>query len=324
MSIEQPGYMARHEHHILSGGDLAGTGKSLLDVARDAGADFDVSYPEASYINPGTGAGVIPRVEKGKYRGQPQNVFVVRKDNGATVGLHSHKYPRTDGYKPVLRTAETLFPKCASTLTLFGKGEKVVFGQNIGKTVDLGGGDVLKPMLYWTSSLNGQWTTAVYNVMNRLFCQNQLIGMTPIISVRHTVNHDHLLDMRSQILGEQVKRAEVFAEMAHILKDQAYTDAQFRELAYNLVPDPEGDEPSSTALNNCARKRGAMSNAWRNERDEWGRNRWAAYNAVQGAEQHRILARGTGGRMDPNRSLQRTLDGKAQLADRAWELLLAA
>ena len=72
MVIEQPGYMARHEHHILSGGDLAGTGKSLLDVARDAGADFDVSYPEASYINPGTGTMVIPRVEKGKYRGQPR------------------------------------------------------------------------------------------------------------------------------------------------------------------------------------------------------------------------------------------------------------
>jgi hypothetical protein len=248
MSIEQPGYMARYEHHILSGGDLAETGMSLLDVARDAGADFDVSYADASYINPNSGAMVTPLVEKGRYRGNSQNVFVVRKDNGATVGLHGHKYPRTDGYKPVLRTAETLFPLSASSLTLFGKGEKVVFGQNIGKTVDLGGGDILRPMLYWTSSLNGQWATAVYSVMDRLFCQNQLIGATPIISVKHTINHDQMLDMRAEILHEQIQRAEVFAEMALVLKDQEYTDFQFRSLTHQLVPDPEeaeagGDDP---------------------------------------------------------------------------------
>ena len=324
MSIEQPGYMARYEHHILSGGDLAETGKSLLDVARDAGADFDVSYADASYINPNSGAMVTPLVEKGRYRGNPQNVFVVRKDNGATVGLHGHKYPRTDGYKPVLRTAETLFPRSASSLTLFGKGEKVVFGQNIGRTVDLGGGDILRPMLYWTSSLNGQWATAVYSVMDRLFCQNQLIGATPIISVRHTINHDQMLDMRSQILGEQIQRAEVFAEMARVLKDQEYTDFQFRSLTHQLVPDPEEAEPVVHKVNNILRKRGAMALAWRDEIEEWGRNRWAAYNAVQGAEQHRILARGTGGRMNPDRSLERTINGGALLASRAMELLIAA
>ena len=324
MSIEQPGYMARHEHHILSGGDLAETGKSLLDVARDAGADFNVFYPDALYINPDTRTVVTPRVETGKHAGTPQNVFVVRSDNGATIGLHGHGYPRTDGYKPVLRVAEALFPKCASSLTLFGQGEKVVFGQNIGKTVDLGDDDILKPMLYWTSSLNGQWTTAVYNVMNRLFCQNQLIGMTPIISVRHTSNHDILLDMRAEILREQIKRAEVFAGMARVLKDQEFTDIQFRELVHNLVPDPEEPDPGTLKVNHILRKRGAMANAWITEREEFGRNRWAAYNAIQGAEQHRILARGRGGRMDPDRSLERTLNGKAQLAERAMDLLIAA
>ena len=323
MSIEQPGYMARHEHHILSG-DLAETGKSLLDVARDAGADFNVFYPDALYINPVTCTVVTPRVETGKHAGNPQNVFVVRSDNGATIGLHGHGYPRTDGYKPVLRVAEALFPKCASSLTLFGQGEKVVFGQNIGDPVDLGGGDILHPMLYWTSSLNGQWTTAVYNVMNRLFCQNQLIGMTPIISVRHTSNHDILLDMRVEILGEQVKRAEVFAEMARVLKDQQYTDMQFRALTFNLVPDPEEADPVTHKVNNILRKRGAMTLAWREEVDNWGRNRWAAYNAVQGAEQHRILARAAGGRLNPDRALERTLNGGALLASRAMELLLAA
>ena len=323
MSIEQPGYMARHEHHILSG-DLAETGKSLLDVARDAGADFNVFYPDALYINPVTRTVVTPRVETGKHAGNPQNVFVVRSDNGATIGLHGHGYPRTDGYKPVLRVAEALFPKCASSLTLFGQGEKVVFGQNIGNPVDLGGGDILHPMLYWTSSLNGQWTTAVYNVMNRLFCQNQLIGMTPIISVRHTSNHDILLDMRAEILGEQVKRAEVFAEMARVLKDQQYTDLQFRALTFNLVPDPEEADPVTHKVNNILRKRGAMTLAWREEVDNWGRNRWAAYNAVQGAEQHRILARAAGGRLNPDRALERTLNGGALLASRAMELLLAA
>ena len=321
MSIEQPGYMDPHAHHILSGGDLATTGRSLLDVARDTGADFDVAYPEASYIQPVSGLLVTPQVETGKHIGTAQNVFVVRKDNGATIGLHGHKYPRTDGYKPILRTAEALFPNCASGMTLFGRGEKLVFSQDIGETVDLGGGDVLKPMLYWTSSLNGTWRTAVYDVMSRLFCQNQLIGQTPIIAVKHTARHDVLLDMRAGILREQIERAQVFAEMARVMKDQDYTDLQFRQLVDVLVPEPEEDEPHAIKLNRIARERGALMNAWRNERNEWGRNRWSAYNAVQGAEQHRILARDRRGRINEDRALERAIDGKANLAAEALILL---
>jgi len=133
-----------------------------------------------------------------------------------------------------------------------------------------------------------------------------------------------MLDMRSQILGEQIQRAEVFAEMARVLKDQEYTDFQFRSLTHQLVPDPEEAEPVVHKVNNILRKRGAMTLAWRDEIEEWGRNRWAAYNAVQGAEQHRILARGTGGRMNADRSLERTINGGALLAGRAMELLIAA
>ena len=43
-----------------------------------------------------------------------------------------------------------------------------------------------------------------------------------------------------------------------------------------------------------------------------------------GAEQHRILARAAGGRLNPDRALERTLNGGALLASRAMELLLAA
>lgn len=321
MSIEQPGYMDPHAHHILSGGDLAATGRSLLDVAREQGADFDVSYPDASYIEPDSGLLVTPRVETGRNTGAAQNVFIVRRDDGTHLGLHGHRYPRTDGYKPILRTAEALFPNSASSMTLFGRGEKLVFGQNIGKPVDLGGGDVLNPMLYWTSSLNGQWKTAVYDVMNRLFCQNQLIGQTPIIAVKHTTRHDQVLDMRAEILREQIERATVFAEMARVMKDQWYTDLQFHQLVHELVPEPEEEDVHIIKANRIARERGAMMTAWRNERDEWGFNRWSAYNAVQGAEQHRILARDRRGRIREERALERAIDGKADLAARAFDLL---
>jgi len=321
MSIEQPGYMDPHEHHILSGGDLATTGRSLLDVARERGADFDVSYPEASYIQPDSGLLVTPQVERGRNQGSAQNVFIVRRDNGATIGLHGHRYPRTDGYKPILRTAEALFPNSASSMTVFGRGEKLVFGQNIGEPVDLGGGDVLNPMLYWTSSLNGQWKTAVYDVMNRLFCQNQLIAKQPIIAVKHTTRHDQLLDMRAEIHREQIERATVFAEMARMMKDQVYTDLMFHQLVHELVPDPEEDDPHTIKVDRIARERGALRAAWREERDEWGRNRWSAYNAVQGAEQHRILARDRRGRIREERALERAIDGKANLAARALDIL---
>jgi hypothetical protein len=323
MSIEQPGHMDPYAHHILTG-ERTETGTSLLTLAEEKGADFDVSYLEASYLNPSSGCLTTPKVMKGKYEGDPLNVFVVRSDNGATIGLHSHQYPRTDGYKPVLRTAESLFPNTADSITLFGQGEKVVFSQNIGKSVDLGNGDVLKPMLYWTSSLNGKWATAVFNVMERLFCQNQLVSATPIIKVKHTTNHDHLLTLRAQILSEQVRRAEVFVDMARALKDQEFTNFQFLGLTHDLVPDPEEPDPATNKVNNCVRKRSAMNTAWRKERDEWGFNRWAAYNAIQGAEQHRILARVRNGRYDHSRSLERAMDGKAILADRALSLLLSA
>ena len=324
--IEQPGYMPRREHHFLQSGNVGeiDSGQSLLDLAAERGADFGVSYLDASYLSPATGCLVVPKVESGGHKGEPQNSFVVREDTNKPLGLHSYRYPRTDGYMPVFRTAEQLFPGTADSLTLFGEGEKVVFGQNIGDAVDLGGGDILKPMLYWTSSLNGQWATAVFNVMDRLFCQNQLVGATPIIKVRHTINHDQLLDMRSRILSEQVKRAETFARMALTLKDRQYTDDEFHSLTHELVPDPEEVEPSRTKMNNCLRKRGAMTNRWRNERDEWGPTRWAAYNAVQGAEQHRINARTRGHRYDPTRALQRAMEGKAVLAEEALKLLIAA
>ena len=63
--IEQPGYMPRSEHHFLQSGNVGeiDSGQSLLDLAAERGADFGVSYLDASYLSPATGCLVVPKVE---------------------------------------------------------------------------------------------------------------------------------------------------------------------------------------------------------------------------------------------------------------------
>ena len=283
---------------------------NALAVMESAGALFDVSYPPSGYNNHGDY--VIPKVGRGTNAGAPLHKYVVRGDTGDVLGLHSQSYAETDGYRFLGEIAEAMFPSTTTSCTLFGAGEKVALTQDIVSSLDLGNGDWIQPQICWITSFNGKWRTSAYDLTERLFCQNQLVGQTPLVAVKHTRNHDDLLRMRV--------RAETLKRMALVLKDQEFTDAAFRGLSEQLVPTPEPDAHGKT-VNACNYRRSAFVKHWRREREEFGPgNRWMAFNAIQGAEQHEINGQVRGLR-NRDRALEKAIDNKTPLADKALALL---
>ena len=192
------------------------------------------------------------------------------------------------------------------------------------------------------SSFNGQWSTSVYHLTHRWFCMNQLAGNAPIFSVKHTKNHNFTFDQRSGILHEAMEHAQTLASMARIMKDAEYTDAQFAALVKEVVPLPKAfnDEGDIHAIAERRMKenRDAMQLTWRTECVEYGTvrkhvkspseqvdvfdgNKWLAYNAVQGAEQHNINARFNTTDIGKQRSMTKMINGVTPYAARALNLL---
>jgi hypothetical protein len=287
-------------------------------VMEEAGALFHVAFP-ASGFEDNFGGILVPETKTGANAGTPLHKYVVRTDTMDVLGLHSYKYAETEGYRYIADMAEELFPQKTTSCTVFGVGEKIAVTQELIAPVDLGEGDFIQPQICWITSYNGVWATSVYDLTERPFCQNQLIGK-PLVKVKHTKNHDSLLEMRVRILEGSIARAEALASMARVLKDQEYTDEQFRGLVLQVMPSTE--DMTDRQHNNLSTKRQYCHTAWSRERQEFGAgNRWMAYNAIQGAEQHRINGRAKGGLYDPMKAMEKAIDSKTPLAEQAMALL---
>jgi len=293
----------------------AATAHAVMD---EAGALFDVAFPASGYEDFAGGIR-IPTVKGGVRSGTPLHKYVLRTDTMDVLGLHSNKYAETDGYRFIADMAEELFPEKTTSCTVFGVGEKIAVTQELISPIDLGEGDVIQPQICWITSYNGVWPTSVYDLTSRLFCQNQLVGR-PLIKVKHTRNHDSLLEMRVRILEGSIERAEALANMARILKDQEYTDVQFQQLTEQVLP--IAADLTERQRSNVWDRRSYCRAAWSRERKEFGAgNRWMAYNAVQGAEQHRINGRARGGSYDSVKAMEKAIDNKTPLAEQAMALL---
>ena len=327
----------KDEHPMLNQRDESS--KNALAVMANAGALFEVHYPAARWAG-----SQAPLVETGVNEGVTLYKWAVRKDTDTPLGLHSGTYAQTDSYKYVGEMAERLFPNSTESCTLFGKGERMALAQNIGDPIDLGDGDVLKPQVLWISSFNGQWSTSVYHLTHRWFCMNQLAGNRPIFSVKHTKNHDFTFEQRSGILQEALEHAHTVARMARTLKDQPYADYQFEKLVKQIVPLPKpyNEEGAIHAIaeRRMKQNRDAMQATWRTECTEFGTvrkmqktpseqidvfdgNKWLAYNAVQGAEQHNINARFNTTDAGKQRSMTKMIQGTTPYAVKALDLLAA-
>ena len=161
----------------------------------------------------------------------------------------------------------------------------------------------------------------------RFFCQNQLIGL-PLISVRHTRNHDNLLSMRVEILEGAKARADAWTGQAREWKDQEMIDSEFFEMVNDLMPIPEYNRTNDLVRERIKMKRNNILDRWYKERDAFPTstepkvaNKWCAYNAFQGAEQHYINAKGRGHNWSRDRALVKAIDGKTPLATQAFNYL---
>jgi hypothetical protein len=295
---------------------------SVRAVATEKVADFDVTYAPSGYIHPVTGEHVIPTYKTGTYRGEPADQYILRADTRDVVGNMSGRYPTRDGYKHVFDTLDSMFPNSCEGITVYGSGERVVVEQVLDEPFDLGNGDLIQPYIYTRMSLNGTWKTEIIPITRRISCENMLGHVGQLVGVRATKNHDQLLTMRASVVEMSMAQGQALKRMAQTLGDQNFTDLMFTQMMDLLLPtpDPEAHHKTVTAWQS---KRVACNSSWREEKENHPYpTMWTAYNAMQGAEQHRI---NTGGKTDEKarqRALTKALDGKTPIADAAEQYLM--
>ena len=268
---------------------------SVGDLALLSGASFDVGY-------------------------EPLAQAIVRTDTGDVLGIHSGKYPKREGYSHVFNTLEELFPNTCESVTVLGAGERVVVEQVLDEPIDLGGGDSIQPYLYTRMSLNGKWKTECIPYHIRAFCENMLGYGGGLFGVRATRNHDNLLTMRASLIDRSIAQGEALRTMADVMRSQEFTDAQFTRMVQHLFPvlEPDAHQKTVTAR---ANKVAAVTRKWVDERDTFDQTMWAAYNAVQGAEQHLINANYKSTDAARQRSYIKAVEGKTPIADQATAYL---
>ena len=178
----------------------------------------------------------------------------------------------------------------------------------------------MQPYVYTRMSLNGVWKTEIIPVSRRISCENMLLNAGRIVSVRATKNHDQLLTMRSAVIEQSIAQGVALRNMAMVFKNQTFTDMAFEKMVKDIFPSPEHDAHTRT-LNLHQDKTMAVRNAWKRELLNEDANMWTAYNAFQGAEQHKINANFKSNTESKQRSLVRALDGKTPIADEAEKYL---
>jgi len=299
-----------------------GIGASVPAMAEAMGGVFPVMYVPSGYMA-NDGAFYAPVYQHGKSKGQPLDRYVLRGDTGQVLGSHSGKYPEREGYQHVYDTLEQLFPESCSSVSVFGNGERVVVEQVLDEPFDLGGGDTIQPFIYTRMSLNGVWKTEIIPIQQRISCENMLGHAGQLIGVKATKNHDNMLTMRAAVLESSMEQTRTMQVMARVLKDQEFTDLQFAQLVNKVFPNPEPDAHHKTVTARNLRV-AAVGTAWRAEKEYWNTqvgDRWLAYNAFQGAEQHRISTGFKDTDSAKERSYTRALDGKTPIADAALKYL---
>lgn len=309
----------------------SGSKKSAHEYLTEHDGDFEVWYNNAGYYTFEKGF-VVPEAPTTRHhQDEPDPLFkwVIRKDNGEPIGIHGPGYSENTSYKFVADMMESFLPESTTGCAVLDGGRRLFMTQSIGEPIDLGGGDVIKPEIAWTASFDGTWSTGVYDFTTRVFCSNMLMMGTALFKARRTEQHDITAEYRSKILGDAMAHAEAMKLLAVTLKNRPYTDEQFDILTKQLVPEPKSTSmtgwkaPHHKTVENYKEKMYWFNNEWRRETETWDdKNKWLAYNAIQGAEQHHINLGQRGNQVvKRTRSLIKAVEGKTPLAKKTLELL---
>ena len=289
--------------------------ESVRALAAEKRADFDVLYMPSGFTDP-SGGWIVPIYESGERKGKPKDQYLLRADTWDVVGNMSGSYPTRDGYKHVFDTLDSMFPNSCESVSVYGKGERVVVEQVLAEPFDLGCGDLFQPDIYTRT-----WKTEIIPISRRISCENMLGHSGQLVGVRATKNHDNILTMRASVVEMSMAQGEALKRMAQTLKDQDFTDQMFKQMLDNLFPAPEPDAHGRT-VSAWENKRGACAAMWKEESQRGYPTMWNAYNALQGAEQHYINAGYDSDEKAQQRSITKALEGKTPIADAAERYLM--
>ena len=137
------------------------------------------------------------------------------------------------------------------------------------------------------------------------------------------------------LLSQAVSKARGLANIAKIAMDESYTNSEFERMVQSLPSlaalkskaEPKWDaveqewvSAHGRSVNNWEFTRDSIYDEWATDKERFGCNKWAAYNAIQGAEQHYLNAGSTGSAAKAQaRAFQSALiTPKAPIAAQAW------
>jgi hypothetical protein len=288
--------------------------------AAQVGADFTVTYQDGGYWDDIAGSFIVPRYDIGEYKGEPKVRYIINDETSEVVGNHSGRYPVRDGYTHNFEVLEQAFPNSCVSVDMFDGGKRVLVTQDLSERVQLPMGDEVARYVYSVASLDG--TKRSYSVPKalRISCENQLGLHLAIFSAKATRNHDQNLWLQAEVFAQGDRQMEELLTMAGSFTSQSITDFEFERLVKSILPRPlESD--STKAKNKWEKTRVAIDANWKKEASLYGdKNLWVAYNAVQGAEQHKVnmefrTKSDKGYERGREKSFMRSMEGKTPIAD---------
>lgn len=265
---------------MLPVGDKA----SAIDLALDAGANFvPVKHP---LVHP---SGHTP-----ENRGTPTAYSVWNETVDPPALLNpavSHGYPATP-YMQTIDMIEQAFPNSATGLTMIEHGKVLVVTLELTGSIDLGGGDIIKPCLMVTDSQDGTRSTQVHAFMDRAFCENQQNYDSKVFSARHTKNHSLIVAGWASHIARAQESWHTYVNRCKGLRNIQFVD---RGAAFNflkrVLPRPvqrkdQTERGYESALTRWVNATDAIVKRYDYESAEFGANAWTMIQSIQGYEYH--------------------------------------
>lgn len=271
-------------------------------------------------------------------RGGPMRTAHWRTDTNVILSDHPGTYKlRAEGYGPIFEAANELFGETCTMALSLDNGARMYTLFQPAEPIDFGSG-VLIPTVGIGASLDSSAATTVNVFASDPFCTNAFTSFSALMHTKATVNHDAVFVDRMTYLSAAVNRTRALANVARIACDQEFTDRQFEQMVASFGDVQEKARKASpvqdlstgqwkdahqTSVKNYHWLLDTLNEEWGKEKSRFGSTAWAAYNAVQGAEQH-VLNGGRTGK-DSRRKLavlrKALFDPQHDLADEAWEYL---
>lgn len=309
------------------------TPQSVYDLAADESMLFNMGAVPLGVMTEQQGFMVLESP-----KGAPEVQAHYRTDTNQVIAVHPGTYKlRSNGYGPLYEQGQALFGDTCTMVRGLDNGARAYMLFQPSEPVDFGGGQMI-PTIGMSASLDSSIATAVHAFAFDPSCTNAFTSQSAVMRTKATMNHDAIFTHRMEIIAASVNRTKAIAQIARIASDQEFSDSQFSEMVSGLSivqereqkAQPVWDEATQQYKEAHGRSVGlyqftvdAMYEEWGKDKARFGETQWAAFSAVQGAEQHHLNGGNSGSRAKrADRTLRHAFfDPKHSVADEAWEYL---